>query len=223
MSIHAVLFDLDGTLLDTADDLGRALNFVLQEKSMPTCHPEHYRTSASHGSKAMLNLGFGEHIERHDFEELKSLFLDFYLNNICHHTCFFPGVEELLYTLTENDIPWGVVTNKPAYLTEKLLPHFDLFKHSKVNISGDTLTKAKPHPEPLLFALKHIKVAPENTLYVGDAERDIKAAKAANMPSVLAAYGYISEQDDTESWQADFIIDNALDVLSTIKHKTTTS
>lgn len=214
MTINAVLFDLDGTLLDTANDLGRALNFVLKQKNMPECAPELFRVGASHGSKVLLELGFGEQLIEHDFEELKSLFLNFYQENICHHTCFFPGVEKLLHTLNEQDIPWGIVTNKPGHLTDRLLPNFELFQHSKINISGDTLEKAKPHPEPLLHASQHMNVDPSKTLYVGDAERDIKAANAANMTSVLASYGYISEHDTPDTWNADFSIENALDVLS---------
>lgn len=214
MTIQAVLFDLDGTLLDTADDLGRALNFVLSEKSLPHCPAEKFRKGASHGSKKMLELGFGDEIKQHDIDELVSLFLNFYEENISHHTRFFPGVEEMLLELVKNDIPWGIVTNKPGHLTDKLLPCFDIFDHSKINISGDTLEKAKPHPEPLLFASSHLQVAPEKTLYVGDAERDIKAANAANMTSVLASYGYISEHDNPHAWNADIHIEHALEVLS---------
>lgn len=213
MSVHAVLFDLDGTLLDTADDLGNALNYVLKLKGLPTCTSEVYRCAASHGSKGLLELGFGDQMSNHDFEELKAIFLDHYESNICEATSLFPETEELLQKLNEQNIPWGVVTNKPGFLTDQLLPSFDIFKHSKINVSGDTLEKRKPHPEPLLHAANVISVEPRNVLYVGDAERDISAANAANMTSVIADYGYISENDTPENWQANLRINSALELL----------
>ncbi len=216
MTIRAVLFDLDGTLLDTADDLGNALNHVLNLKGLPSCPADTYRCVASHGSKGLLELGFGTQISQHDFEELKALFLAHYQENICMQTTLFPETEELLETLNTKSIPWGVVTNKPGFLTDLLLPHFDIFSHSKVNISGDTLEQRKPHPEPLLHAARIISAEPEQILYVGDAERDIAAANAANMTSVIAAYGYISTDDTPKEWQADLSINNALELLAHI-------
>ncbi|UAA40345.1 phosphoglycolate phosphatase [Paraneptunicella aestuarii] len=217
MSIRAVLFDLDGTLLDTAKDLGNALNHVLEYHGLPICTLEQYRSTASHGSKRMLELGFGERFSEFDFEQLKTQFLDHYENNICRDTELFPGTEEMLMSLNELGISWGIVTNKPAYLTERLLPYFNAFNQCKVVVSGDTLEKAKPHPEPLLHAAQHIDEEPQYIVYVGDAERDIIAAKAANMKSVLANYGYISEHDKPEQWQADIHIDHALELLAHLR------
>lgn len=209
-----ILFDLDGTLLDTARDLGNALNHVLARYKLPLCDYEQYRPVASHGSMGLLNLGFGDLIKEYDFESLRSEFLDFYNANLCVDTLPFDGVDQLITTLDQKDLPWGIVTNKPGWLTDALLPNFNQFKNCKVVISGDTLAERKPHPAPLLHAAEAINVEASSVWYIGDAERDIQAANAANMISVIADYGYISDSDRPEEWKADLNIKTATCLIS---------
>jgi N-acetyl-D-muramate 6-phosphate phosphatase len=211
---QAILFDLDGTLLDTARDLGNALNAVLRDKKLPEIHYDEYRPIASNGAKGMLELGFGDLLVDYDFEQLRQQFLKHYQQNICADTIAFDGVDVLIEQLILMNIPWGVVTNKPATLTNELLAKFKLFEHCQVVVSGDTLAERKPHPAPLLHAADIISIKPEQIWYVGDAERDIQAAKAAGMTSVLAEYGYIEAEDNTADWQADFSISHASELLT---------
>jgi phosphoglycolate phosphatase len=215
-SPKAILFDLDGTLLDTARDLGNALNQVLALHERPECSFSRYRNIASDGSKGLLELGFSDELKNFDFELLRQQFLDFYEQNICVDTTLFAGVENLLENLNQVNIPWGIVTNKPGWLTDLLLPNFAIFEHSQVVISGDTLPQRKPHPLPLIHAAKQLNVEADQAWYVGDAERDIQAANAANMYSVLARYGYIDKQHRTASWNADLEILSAAVLLEHI-------
>ena len=215
-SPEGILFDLDGTLLDTARDLGNALNHVLGKYALPLCTYEQYRPIASHGSLGLLNLGFGSRIANYDFEILRKEFLDFYNENLCVDTVPFEGVSALIESLDEREIPWGIVTNKPGWLTDALLPNFNDFRTCQVVVSGDTLSQRKPHPAPLLHAAETINVNAEKIWYVGDAERDIQAANAANMYSVIADYGYISSDECPDRWSADLRIDTALSLLNHI-------
>lgn len=205
---EAVLFDLDGTLLDTADDLGASLNYVLEHYKYPNVDKKAYTPVASDGSRGLLELGFQSNLDKFDYPTLQKMLLDHYQANICIKTTLFDGMGELLQTLIENNIVWGVVTNKPEFLTTPLLAQFELFKRSAIDISGDTLAKRKPHPEPLLHAAKQIAVAPEKCLYVGDALRDIQAGNDAMMTTAVAGWGYIKASDDTDSWQADHYCDH---------------
>lgn len=214
VTYEGVLFDLDGTLLDTAKDLGNALNHVLNAKGLPACPYNIYRPYASNGSKGLLELGFGEKFTEFDQQALIAMFLNFYEANVCVQTCLFEGVELLIRQLNARQIPWGIVTNKPGYLTDKLLPHFDIFDKSIINVSGDTLPKRKPDPAPLIFAADKMGIAPERILYVGDAERDITAANQANMASVTADYGYIKAGEDTKLWQGKYAISQPEQLLT---------
>ena len=211
---NAILFDLDGTLLDTARDLGNALNQILSTLKRPTVAYEVYRNIASDGAKGMLELGFGEDLKNYDFANLRQQFLDYYENNICVDTDYFVGVENLLLTLNRNNILWGIVTNKPEFLTLQLVTSFPLLQNCAVIISGDTLNERKPHPLPLLHAQEKLALESPNTWYVGDAERDIQAANAANMVSVVAEYGYISDIQQTNNWNAHLSIHNPIDLLA---------
>ena len=211
---NAILFDLDGTLLDTARDLGNALNQILSTLNRPTVAYEVYRNIASDGAKGMLELGFGEDLKNYDFANLRQQFLDYYENNICVDTDYFVGVENLLLALNRNNIPWGIVTNKPEFLTLQLVTSFPLLQNCAVIISGDTLNERKPHPLPLLHAQEKLALESPNTWYVGDAERDIQAANAANMVSVIAEYGYILDIQQTNNWNAHLSIHNPIDLLA---------
>ncbi|PKG97431.1 HAD family hydrolase [Paraglaciecola sp. MB-3u-78] len=210
----AILFDLDGTLLDTARDLGNALNHILRELKRPTVDYDVYRNIASDGAKGMLELGFGEDLQNFDFARLRQQFLDYYENNICVDTDYFVGIESLLLTLNQKNIPWGIVTNKPEFLTLQLVTSFPLLQNCAVIVSGDTLSERKPHPLPLLHAEEKFALTSPNTWYIGDAERDIQAANAANMVSVIAQYGYITDFQQTDEWNADLSIHEPSDLLA---------
>jgi 2-phosphoglycolate phosphatase len=212
----AILFDLDGTLLDTARDLGNALNTILRKLARPTVEYDVYRNIASDGAKGMLELGFGEDLKHLDFASLRQQFLDYYENNICVDTEYFVGVESLLLSLNQNNVPWGIVTNKPEFLTLQLVTSFPLLENCAVIISGDTLSKRKPHPLPLLHAQKKLALTSPNTWYIGDAERDIQAANSANMISVIAQYGYITDMQQTSEWNANISIHDPRDLLAYI-------
>jgi len=211
---NAILFDLDGTLLDTARDLGNALNQILSKLERPTVAYEVYRNIASDGAKGMLELGFGKDLKNFDFASLRQQFLDYYENNICVDTDYFVGVESLLLALNKNNIPWGIVTNKPEFLTLQLVTSFPLLQNCMVIISGDSLSERKPHPLPLLHAEEKLAITSPNTWYIGDAERDIQAANAANMVSVIAQYGYITDFQQTDEWNADLSIHEPSDLLA---------
>jgi phosphoglycolate phosphatase len=215
--IAAVLFDLDGTLLDTADDLGAALNHVLSQHSMPMVAAQDYRPIASDGALGLLNLGFGETIKQHNYESLRQQFLDYYENNIATHTCLYPGVAELLQQLESSKIPWGIITNKPEGLTKTLLPHYPEFANCAVMVGGDTLAKRKPDPEPILYACQQINVDNKQCFYIGDALRDIQAGNNALMQTFVANWGYILAGENCISWQADHIINRPTDLLAFIK------
>lgn len=215
-TVAGVLFDLDGTLLDTADDLGAALNHVLKLHGLPTVAAEKYRPVASDGAKGLLELGFGERISDFDFMTLRAQFLDYYENNIATHTALYPGVAQLLQTLESQQIPWAIVTNKPEGLTLKLLPHYAEFNQCAVMVGGDTLTKRKPDPAPLLHACNIMKITPQECFYVGDAHRDITAGNSANMTTFIAQWGYILSDDDCNVWQADHSIASPLTLLDYI-------
>lgn len=215
-SIEGVLFDLDGTLLDTANDLGEALNYVLNNHSMPTVLREQYRPVASDGALGLLKLGFGDKLKLFDYESLRAEFLNFYQENIAVHTCLYKGIAPLLTTLDNAQIPWGIVTNKPEYLTKILLPNFTEFDTSKVMVGGDSLPQRKPHPAPLLHASEQMQVHASNCIYVGDAPRDIEAGNAANMYSIVAKWGYIIDPSVCTSWQANYLADTPQDISQII-------
>jgi 2-phosphoglycolate phosphatase len=216
-TISGVLFDLDGTLLDTANDLGEALNYVLRQYGIAEVTREKYRPIASDGALGLLTLGFAEQLKNLNYEQLRAEFLAYYEANIAVHTCLYPEVSELLLSLNERKIPWGIVTNKPEGLTRLLLPYFTEFENCLSLIGGDTLTNRKPHPEPILKACEEISVASNRCLYVGDALRDIQAGNSANSTTVVAKWGYILANEDCSSWQADYHAKTPLDILSLIK------
>ncbi len=204
--IKAVLFDLDGTFADTAPDLAAALNQVLIEEKLPVLPFETIRPVVSHGGVALIKLGFNYDEQHTDFERLKLRLLDIYQNNISTLTTVFEGINELLLNLEAKNIAWGIVTNKPAWLTDPLMQQMGFTHRAATIVSGDTTTERKPHPEPLFFACRQINCAPEECLYVGDAERDIIAGKAAGMRTLTALFGYIEEHDKPETWGADAMI-----------------
>jgi N-acetyl-D-muramate 6-phosphate phosphatase len=212
--IQAVLFDLDGTLLDTANDLGEALNYILRKYNLPIIAREQYRPVASDGALGLLTLGFKDQLINFDYDDLRNQFLAYYQENIASHTCLYSGVNELLSRLNTENIPWGIVTNKPEGLTKQLLPYFPEFEKCAVMVGGDTLSTRKPDPEPLFFACAQINVDPKQCLYVGDALRDIEAGNNAGMKTYIAKWGYIKSNENIERWQADFIIKTPQELYS---------
>ena len=211
--LASVLFDLDGTLLDTADDLGAALNHVLQQYNKPAVAAKDYRPIASDGALGLLKLGFGHDIKQYDYEVLRQQFLNYYQENIAVHTRLYPGVKALLQHLEDHAIPWGIITNKPEGLTKLLLPHYPEFTNCAVMVGGDTLAKRKPDPEPILHACEQINVDNKQCFYVGDALRDIQSGNSAQMTTFVAKWGYILSNENCQTWQADHIIEKPLDLL----------
>ena len=216
-NIKGVLFDLDGTILDTADDLGAALNHVLAQYNLPSVPAEKYRPIASDGAKGLLTLGFGSKLDTFDFEQLREQFLTFYDNNIAAYTQLYSGMSELLKHLDQHHIVWGIITNKPEGLSKKLIPHYPELNTSKILIGGDSLSERKPHPLPLTYALEKLQLTSTECFYVGDAPRDIEAGRRANMPTIIAGWGYISDLGDTASWQADHLCHNPEEIVALLK------
>ncbi len=210
--IKAVLFDLDGTLADTAPDLAQTLNSLLQENAKAPLPFHAIRPHVSHGALALLKLGFPEYDESTLLDKFRDKFLAYYRKNLTTHTRLFPGMTELLEQLETADIPWGVVTNKPAFLTNPLMEELNLHQRAKTIISGDTTTNKKPHPEPIRLACKHIQVNPRQAIYVGDAKRDIQAGNAAGLITLAALFGYINTEDKPEQWGADALINHPSEV-----------
>ncbi|GAO36056.1 phosphoglycolate phosphatase [Sulfuricella sp. T08] len=212
--MKAVLFDLDGTLADTAPDLGHALNLQRERHGLPPLPQETIRPYASHGTVGLFDIGFGLTPQDERFAPMREEYLALYTANLCLHTTLFPGMAELLDQLEGKGIAWGVVTNKPARFTNPLLELLGLSKRAASVISGDTCSHPKPHPEPLLAAAREIGIAPQGCLYVGDAERDMEAALAAGMTALIANYGYLSTADRPETWGAHGRIDTPQDILA---------
>lgn len=205
----AVLFDLDGTLADTAPDLAAALNQMLQEDGRAPLPFAQLRPWVSWGAMRMIRVGYGEALEPDELQTLRGRFLSCYEAGLCRESRLFPGVPELLAALEAGGVPWGIVTNKPGWLTEPLLGALGLGGRAGTVISGDTLPHAKPHPMPLLHAARELEVEPLGCTYVGDNIRDIEAGRAAGMRTVAATWGYIPDDDDPVAWQADALLEDA--------------
>lgn len=209
-----ILFDLDGTLLDTAPDMARALNRLRAEQGLTPLTLDRIRPVVSHGAIAMISIGFGLQPEDPGFAKLRQRFLEIYRADLATETTLFTGMEALLSNLETTGIPWGVVTNKPAWLTEPLMNSLDLFSRAACVVSGDTTPKRKPDPEPLLHACRLLGIEPMRALYIGDAERDIEAGKRAGMRTIVARFGYLDAADKPETWGADALIDKPEDLLN---------
>lgn len=212
----AVLFDLDGTLVDTAPDLAFALNTVLQQEGLTPLAYEQIRPVASHGAAGLINKGFN--IQPHDrrYPDIQQRLLEVYADNITRESGLFDGMAEVLQQLEQQQIAWGIVTNKPTRFTEPLIAQLGLTERAACVISGDTTPFSKPHPAPMLKALELIKRQATECIYIGDAERDIHAGKSVDMPTILARYGYLSDEDKEADWQADAIIDHPSEILKWI-------
>jgi phosphoglycolate phosphatase len=210
--LRAVLFDLDGTLLDTAPDMGGALNELRAEHDLPPLPLATIRPWVSHGAAALVRFGFGD-TDPTKFEMLRLRFLEIYASRLAHETTLFDGGALLLEALEAEGIPWGIVTNKPAWLTDPLLEALELGRRAAVVVSGDTIPEKKPHPQPLLLAAGRIGRRPGACAYVGDAERDMLAARAAGMHGVLASFGYIDPEAAWRQWPHVVAIDGLAELL----------
>ncbi len=221
--IKAVLFDLDGTLIDTAPDMGGALNNLLIEEGYQPLPLDTIRPLVSKGGLVLTQLGFADKVPAAEIEPLRLRFLEHYRSIIADQSVLFEGMAEVLLQLENWKLPWGIVTNKPEWLTIPLLEQLDLQERCKVMIGGDTLAKKKPDPLPLLTAARALSVDPEQCIYIGDDERDVIAGKAAGMITVAAAYGYIEPHVDIEDWNADASVKSALQILqlAELKHHDT--
>jgi len=212
--IKAVLFDLDGTLVDTAPDLAAALNAVRIAQGLMPMDYATIRPEVSNGASALIQLGFNLEIGHPDFEPLRQQLLDYYQKHICDQSSLFSGMDDLLDALESGCYAWGVVTNKPAFLTQPLMSALGLAQRAKTIVSGDTAAHRKPHPAPMLYAARELGLTPEECLYLGDAARDIEAGKLAGMKTAAALFGYIGAQDQPADWQADYMIAHPMDLLA---------
>ena len=204
---RAVLFDLDGTLLDSAPDLLAAINNARAERDMPPMLLAELRPHVSKGARAMVAAAFPD-VPQAERDTWIPSFLDRYQAELGRHCAAFEGVEAMLESLETAGCPWGIVTNKPEYLAAPLLPMLGWQERCAVLIGGDTLAARKPAPLPLLVAAERLGVAPEDCIYVGDDERDIVAARAAGMPSVVALWGYRLSSDDPVAWRGDVLVEH---------------
>ncbi|MGO4389924.1 phosphoglycolate phosphatase [Variovorax sp. M-6] len=215
--IDAVLFDLDGTLIDSAPDLGAAADQMRTERGLPSLPLERYRPMAGAGARGMLGVAFGLTPEAPEFAALREEFFVNYESRMLRNTQVFDGVAELVEALRARGLQWGVVTNKSVRFTAPLTRAMPLFETARAIVSGDTTPYAKPHPEPLFEAARRLGVAPVHCVYVGDDERDIMAGRAAGMRTVAATYGYMGEQAEVARWEADAAISSPMALLQLLK------
>ena len=212
-ALKTVLFDLDGTLVDTAPDLSETLNRLLVRHQQPMRSPESIRPYVSHGTIGMLGFAFGLTKDDPGFAELRHEFLEIYEIHLCYQSKLFDGMSETLEFIENQDLSWGVVTNKPDFLTKPLMQHLSLDDRCVCIVSGDTLSQNKPDPAPMFYAAKLAGCEASECIYVGDAERDIQAGRHAGMRTLIARYGYIENNDDTDQWRADGNIDHPAELI----------
>ena len=216
-NIDAVLFDLDGTLIDSAPDLGAAADKMRTDRGLASLPLSQYRPMAGAGARGMIAVAFGLTPDDARFDALKEEFFSNYELRLTELTYVFEGVAELIAHIGQAGLGWGVVTNKSARFTVPLTQAIPLFNTAGAIVSGDTTAHAKPHPAPLLEAARRLEVLPARCIYVGDDERDIVAGRAAGMPTVAAAYGYLGQAADTQGWNADFTIATPSALLNLLK------
>jgi 2-phosphoglycolate phosphatase len=213
LPLRAVLFDMDGTVLDTAPDMAAALNTLRAEEALPPMAYDAVRCAVSHGAARVVSVGFPD-ASAEQTAALQRRFLEIYRGSLSRGTRLFPGMGEVLDSLADRRLKAGIVTNKAGWLTEPLLEDMGLRERFDCVVSGDTLAERKPHPLPLLHAAKLAGVEPGECIYVGDAERDVQAGHAAGMAALVANYGYLRADEDSSTWGGDGYLERALDLLS---------
>ncbi len=214
--INTILFDLDGTLVDTAPDLGHALNLQLIRHGRSPLSDAAIRPFASHGSRGLIGLGFGITPNDDNFIAMRDEYLSIYDTVFTRSPVLLDGIAELLQAIESKGLKWGIVTNKPRRFTQPLINSMGLDKRAACVVSGDDAPQPKPSPATLLLACEEVDVRPENCIYLGDAERDIQAGNAAGMKTVVALFGYIDVTDRPFNWGADALIEKPMDLLSLI-------
>jgi N-acetyl-D-muramate 6-phosphate phosphatase len=215
--VRAVLFDLDGTLIDSAPDLGAAADEMRLRRGMASKPLADYRPHVGSGARGMLQVAFGMDVQHLDYERYKEEFFELYESCLTQRTRLFDDVDLLVASLLERGLSWGVVTNKAQRFTTPITFSMSLFGSASAVISGDTTPHAKPHPEPLLEAARRMSLPPEQCIYVGDDERDIRAGRSAGMWTVAARYGYLGAGADVSSWGADAEVSSPLQVLQLLE------
>ena len=212
----AVFFDLDGTLVDTADDLAAPVNHMREARGLKPLPLEEYRPFASAGSRGLLHIGLGATTDDADYPALRTEFLNRYEQEIAVHSRLFDGMPELLAWLEANGIRWGVISNKLEYLVRRLVQQLGLGDRVALAYGGDTAPRAKPWPDPLKMALQETGLTARQCVYIGDDLRDIQAAHAVDMPAVAAAYGY-GNPNEIPQWKADHVVTSPQEFLAMLK------
>ena len=210
--LSGVLFDLDGTLIDTAPDFAVVVNRLLSAHNQPPLAYEPIRATVSKGARALVTLAFGIKEGEENFESLRQELLSLYSQHLAVKTCLFPGMDTLLNRLEQQHIPWGIVTNKPRLYAEPILKALALDTRCSALVCPDDVTHTKPDPEPLHLACEKASINPNQCIYVGDHRRDIEAGNNAKMTTIAAAYGYIEEYDPAESWEADYLVQSVAEL-----------
>ena len=214
LDFKALLFDLDGALLDTAPDFITAVNTQLKRHGHNPLVGDVVRTSVTHGSIGIIENVYNIKQDHPEFETLKEEFLELYLSNISEKTGLFDGLRQVLDSCGERNIPWGIVTNKPLRYTTPLMADLGLDRQSATTICPDHVANPKPDPEALILACSQIKIAPSDCIYIGDHIRDIQAGKSAGMRTIAAGWGYIEEFENITQWQADWVVEKSTDLNS---------
>lgn len=213
MNTTCILFDLDGTLVDTAPDLGYALNMVLAEEGHKAISAERIRPFASKGGRGLLKLGFDIDEDHEEYGRLRERFLEIYEENLCRESRLFDGMHEALDSITDRGLTWGVVTNKPSWLANPLMEQIQLPSRPVCVVGADQVPRPKPDPAALELACELSGHASDQCVYVGDAKRDIVAGRRAGMRTIAVRYGYIGEGDSADDWGADWVIDTPAGML----------
>ncbi len=220
-SIECVLFDLDGTLIDTAPDFFQVVNTLTAEHDRPAVSREAIDQTVSDGARALVKLAFKIEESDENFAALNQRLLDLYHDKLLNtESELYPGMDQLLVELDSASIPWGIVTNKPEKYSLRLLEQLQLLQRCGVLICPDHVQEKKPHPEPIFKALEKLQIDTERAVYIGDHLRDVQAAKNADVIAVAASYGYLAEDAKVEEWYADFILksaDQTIDLLNMLK------
>lgn len=214
--ISAVLFDLDGTFADTAPDLGRAINLMRKARGLQPVPLAETRLVTSLGARGLLGVGFGIGPGDADYEAMREEFLRIYEENLCHDSTLFPGMAELVDSIEQLNLRWGIVTNKAERFALPLMRQLGYGERAACIVGGDTTAHMKPHPAPLMHAAGITATPPQQCIYVGDDERDILAGKAAGMHTVAVRFGYLNG-GDPDAWKADHVVDHPRQILALLR------